>query len=481
VTDLPPPGPGCAGCAARDAEIAELRERVARLERLLSRNSENSSLPPSSDDLPGRGLPRKQRRAAERAARKRGKQSGAPGAAMSWAVPDEVIDHHPAGACGCGADLAGAADLGVARSYQQVDIPEPSARRIQHDLHKARCGCGREHVAARPPGVPDSAVSIGPGLRALVVYLLVFQHVPVERCRLLIADVAGARVSDGFIHSCLARAADVIADVTKLIKALITAAAVAGFDETTLRAGPAGQKKYVLGAFTEKLTALFLGERTLESFRAFGILPKFTGIVVSDRYVNYFHGGWEHLAGHQACCAHLIRDFEYAAQCWPGTIWPGQAQRALRGLIRAWHQARDKGLAEIPPDIRDPLIKEYRHAVLAGLADVPRIPGPKNSTAQHPGRDLLEFCHDRQDDVLRFTTDTRVWPTNNISERAIRPIKTEQKISGRLTSQDAAQHRLDIRGYIDTARKHEQNPMTVLHGVMTGTPWAPPALAVMPT
>jgi transposase len=70
--------------------------------------------------------------------------------------------------------------------------------------------------------------------------------------------------------------------------------------------------------------------------------------------------------------------------------------------------------------------------------------------------------------------------SNNISERGIRPIKTEQKISGRLTSQDAAQHRLDIRGYIDTARKHGQNPMTVLHGVMTGTPWAPPALAVMP-
>jgi transposase len=393
---------------------------------------------------------------------------------MSWAEPDEVKDHYPAGACACGADLAGATDLGVARSYQQLDIPEPSATRVQHDLHRARCGCGREHVAARPPGVADSPVSIGPGLRALVVYLLVFQHVPVQRCRQLIEDVAGASVSDGFVHSCLAKAADVIADVVKLIKALITAACVAGFDETTLRAGPAGQKKYVLGAFTERFTALFLGERTLESFREFGILPAFKGVAVSDRYVNYFHAGWEHLAGHQACCAHLIRDFEYAAQCWPGTIWPEQAQRALRGLIRAWHHARDQGLAEIPPGVRGPLITEFRHAVLAGLSDVPRIPGPKNSTAQHPGRDLLEFCRARQDDVLRFTTDTRVWPTNNISERGIRPLKTEQKISGRLTSEDAAQHRLDLRGYIDTARKHGQDVMTVLRGVMTGTPWTPP-------
>ena len=43
----------------------------------------------------------------------------------------------------------------------------------------------------------------------------------------------------------------------------------------------------MLGAFTERFTALFLGERTLASFRDFGILPAFKGVVVSDRYQNY--------------------------------------------------------------------------------------------------------------------------------------------------------------------------------------------------
>jgi len=485
VTDLPAPAPGCDACAARDAAIAELRQQVgelqatvARLERLASRNSGNSSMPPSADDVPGRTPPsRQQRRAAERAARKRGRQPGSPGSAMCWAEPDEVIDHHPRGLCGCGADLAGAADLGVARSHQQPEIPGPSARRVQHDLHRARCGCGAVHVAARPPGVPDAAVSIGPALRALAVYLLVFQHVPVERCRQLIADATGAAVSAGFIHSCLATAAEAIAGVVKLIKTLITAAYVAGFDETTLRAGPAGEKKYVLGAFTELYSLFFLGKRSLESFRDFGILPDFAGIVVSDRYACYFHDGWQHLAGHQPCLAHILRDYQDAAESWPDAIWPAQAQRALRGLIKAWHDTRDAGQTEIPGHVRGPLVREFRHAVLAGLSDLPRIPGPKNTTAQHPGRDLLEFCRDRQDDVLRFTTDTRVWPTNNISERGVRPLKTQQKISGRLTSDQATQDRLDIRSYIDTARKHGQDVLTVLRTVMTGTPWYPPAPA----
>lgn len=141
--------------------------------------------------------------------------------------------------------------------------------------------------------------------------------------------------------------------------------------------------------------------------------------MVSDRYANYFHPGWEHIAGNQACLARIIRDYQDAAGSWPAAIWPVQAQRALRGLIAAWHAARDAGQPAIPAAIAGPLTREFRHAVLAGLSDIPRIPGPKHSTAQHPGRDLLEFCSARQDDVLRFCGDTTIWPTNNPAE--VRP------------------------------------------------------------
>jgi hypothetical protein len=79
----------------------------------------------------------------------------------------------------------------------QDKIPAAPAERVQHDLHEVRCACGRPHVADRPAGVPDSALSVGPWLRALAVYLVVFQHVPVERCQQLIAEVTGAAVSAG--------------------------------------------------------------------------------------------------------------------------------------------------------------------------------------------------------------------------------------------------------------------------------------------
>jgi hypothetical protein len=54
------------------------------------------------------------------------------------------------------------------------------------------------------------------------------------------------------------------------------------------------------------------------------------------------------------------------------------------------------------------------------------------------------------------------------------------KVSGRLASDDVTQDRLDIRSYIDTARKHGKNALAVLYDLMTGKPWRPPAQAFSP-
>ena len=66
------------------------------------------------------------------------------------------------------------------------------------------------------------------------------------------------------------------------------------------------------------------------------------------------------------------------------------------------------------------------------------------------------------------------------TERGVRPLKTQQKISGRLTSDDVTQDRLDIRSYIDTARKHGLGAYDVLHQLMLGNPWLPPAQPISP-
>jgi len=82
-------------------QMADLAVRVERLERAASRNSGNSSMPPSADDQPGRTLPPKPKRGTGR--RKPGKQPGAPGSHVAWReTPDEQVPRLPAGVYECG-------------------------------------------------------------------------------------------------------------------------------------------------------------------------------------------------------------------------------------------------------------------------------------------------------------------------------------------------------------------------------------------
>jgi transposase len=455
------------------AQVTDLAERLARLERAVSRNSGNSSMPPSADDLPGKAAPEPKPGRGNGKKRRQGKQPGAPGAHLAWSEdPDKRQPLFPQGACACGRDLAEAGDLGVAASHQLMDTPAVTAVLTQYDEHAVACRCGQVHVAAPPAGAGEAGtVTYGPNLQAWCVFLLVMHHVPVERCAGIIEALTGTRPSDGFVHGMLARAAKAVRGVNMLIRALVITASVLCADETPIRVGPGPKtrKKYLLVACTSLLTCYFLGDRSMRTFGAFVFPDLSAAVLVHDRYQNY-----DAIPGvlHQLCTQHILRDLEDAAQSYPDAVWPGQAMDALRALIHAANTARAKGLAAAPAEATARDLVLFRHAVRVGLSEVRRVPGA--NTKQRPGRMLLECLRDREADVLRFLTDLRIPPTSNQAERDLRPAKTQQKISGRLRSEAATRNRYAVRGYLDTARKHHADIMTAIRGALTGSPWMPP-------
>jgi transposase len=458
--------------AGLQAQNAELAERVARLERLISRNSGNSSMPPSTDDLPGKKPP--ERRPRRGGGRKPGKQPGAPGAYLAWREhPDKTEDVFPAASCACGADLAGAADRGVRYSHQVTDLPEARAQTTQYDRHEVVCACGRVHVADAPPeaaGAPGT-VTYGLNFQAWCVFLLVMHHVPVERCAGILESMSGTRPSDGWVHALLGHAARAVAAANTAIRALIILARVICGDETPLRAGPGPKtrKKYLQVACTNLLTYYYLGDRDLASFKGFVYSDLHGTVIVHDRYQNYdsFDG-----ISHQLCCQHLLRDLEDAAESYPDAIWPGQTAEALRGLIHAANLARDQGLSTVPAEMTAGHLTLFRRGVAVGLSQVRRVPGAKSK--QPPARLLLECLRHREADVLRFLTDTAIPPTSNQAERDLRPSKTQQKISGRLRSETTTRDRYAIRGYASTAAKHGTAVFTAIRDALAGNPWMPP-------
>ena len=401
---------------AQARQIEVLTARVAELERRLGRNSRNSSQPPSAD---GPAAPARSTR--RRSGRKPGKQPGTGGATLGLvADPDEIVDHVPEACGGCGAELAEAPQVGVVRR-QVHDIPRIAPRVVEHRLHRRRCGCGQVTGAVAPAGV-NAPASYGPNLRALAAYLVVYQHLPIARAAQLIADVTGARPSTGWVSSVLPALAGLLADVTKLIKSLIVLAHVIHVDETSSNVN--GDRWWLHVACTDTLTAYLLHtSRGRAAVDEFDILPAFGGTVVHDALSVY---DAYPAARHALCGAHLARELTAAAEAHPDQDWPAQALRALYGLNTAAHAARGQGRHHIPPEIADPLLTSWRHAILVGLAEHPRTAGRRQSKT----RNLLQRLRDRDEQVLLFARDLSVPFTNNQAERDLRPTKTQLKISG---------------------------------------------------
>lgn len=397
---------------------------------------------------------------------------------LAWTDnPTRRTDRFPQGRCECGHDLTRATDLGIVDRYQQHEIPRISVTVTQYDQHQVRCARGRVHTAPRPEGTRAGLVGYGPNLQAFAVYLMVVHFVPAKRCVELLESLTGAAPSVGFVHGMLSRAAGLLVEVDQRIRALITCAYAVCCDETPLRVGPRTPKpgrkkaeKYLLVACTELYTHYLLGDRDPDTFTAFVMKDLTRSVIVHDRYQNYDSAALGDLV-HQLCCQHPGRDLVGAGEVYPDAIRPGQIAEALRGLIHEANQARRAGRGAIDTEVKNTLITRFRHGVLVGLSDTT---GHGNRPGERKAGLLLEVLRDREADVLRFAHDLKVPPTSNQAERDLRPAKIQQKISGRLTSEQRTTDRYRIRGYLSTAIKHGMSAIDVLHQAIPGQPWTPP-------
>ena len=127
------------------------------------------------------------------------------------------------------------------------------------------------------------------------------------------------------------------------------------------------------------------------------------------------------------------------------------------------------GADALEPNALGKQVQLYRSAVQIGVTATAARSDKVMKKHHALARRLLE----RKDDYLRFTTDWRIPPDNNGSERDIRMIKLRQKVSGCLRSLSGAKQFCAIRSYLSTAAKHGRNFFDTLVMLADGRPWLP--------
>jgi transposase len=176
------------------AQVQELLVQNQELQARLSKDSHNSSKPPSSDPL-GRKRPRSQRR---RSGKKPGGQLGHRGETLHLvATPDELVEHRPTVCTTCQAPLDETAPVTGYERRQVHELPPVRLLIREHRALHVRCPRCHQLSAGTFPAETPSRAQYGPRLRALAVYLLEQQLIPYARVRELFADLLGAHVSLG--------------------------------------------------------------------------------------------------------------------------------------------------------------------------------------------------------------------------------------------------------------------------------------------
>ena len=454
--------------------IAELRARVAALEaenaelkRRLGMTSANSSKPPSSDSPFTKPAPKSLRR---RSGRRPGGQPGHPGSTLAQVSdPHSRVRHEPGPCWGCGADLAQARQVGVDRR-QVFDLPPVTVQVTEHQVIARRCvqpGCGVTTSGAAPAGV-SAPVQYGPRVAAIVVYLYVGQFLSKKRTAAALTELFGTPVSAATVAEMTTRAADGLDGFLTQVRDRIAAADVAGFDETGLRV--AGKLHWVHCARTSRYTLITCHpKRGRDGINDAGVLARFGGVAVHDAWAPY---DTYLAADHQLCCAHALRELQGVADTTPadaGWCWAAQAADALVAMQQLVADAVTTGADTIDPDVLDDQIRLYRSAAQIGATQTAGRSDPLMRRHHALARRLL----DRQNDYLRFTTDWRIPPTNNGSERDIRMIKLRQKVSGCLRTLTGARQFCAIRSYLSTAAKHGRHFFDTLVILAEGQPWLP--------
>lgn len=435
--------------------IRELEHEVERGPGI-TRDSHNSSLPPSLDP-PWKKVPRT-RGLRKKSGRRVGGQAGHRGATLKpSARPDHLVTHSPETCPGCGAPLDEAEVISSVRR-QVVDLPPARLTVTEHRRETRRCPhCGLTARASFPAGV-RAPVQYGPRLLARAAYLNLYQLLPLARTSEALSDLFGCAVSPATVERSGRLFSGKLVRSEQRLKAAIRDSAVIGADETGLRVG--GANGFVHVARTDTLTHFAYDvRRGREAMNEVGILPQFRGTLVRDGYHSYASFG---RCRHALCNAHLLREFLFVEEVDPAqAAWTKPLASLLVEIKEAADEARAGGRAQLGEEVQRAYLRRYDRVVKRADRLNPHPPADevggdsprKQRRPLSPPRRLVNRLLRGRGEMLRFMTDLSVPFDNNGSERDLRMVKLQQKVSGCFRTEGGARVFCRVRSYLSTAGK----------------------------
>lgn len=451
---------------AKDGVISALGDELATLKARMSKDSHNSSKPPSTD-----GLRKRTKTLRKPSTRPTGGQKGHKGSTLSWTQkPTRTVVCPLSAICDrCGEALQ-KADARIIERRQVIDLPPILPEVTEYQTLEAKCQCcGHMHTSLFPATVAER-IQYGPRLKAIGVLLTQWHNLPYLRTSQLMSSLFNVHVSQGSLCKWTEKAANLMQPQVETIKANLMASPVVHADESGIRVAKQLQWLHIMA--TE--TATWYGihpKRGMEAIKALDVLPNYTGILVHDCFTPY----WQLSCDHALCNAHLLRELNFIGET-TGQKWPAQLAKFLVASNKLRLAAHQQGRPLSAEAIKT-LTTHYERLLAKGEKLNPRKTerreNQRGRIKQTDATNLLGRLRDHANEVLHFLRNIAVSFTNNCGERAVRMPKGKQKVAGCFRSEEGANSYFSIRSYLDTMYKQGHDVFDVLLNTFMGTPIQP--------
>ena len=394
-----------------NAELAEQVKKLTDKVAKLSKNSSNSSKPPSSD------ITKPPRKKKSNGSRNIGGQPGHTKHERTPFTKKEITDFqtHTLDACpDCGGKLKKV--KGSEKVVQQAEIVK---KPIHIEQHTGLCywceHCQKYHYAPMPAHIQKGQL-VGPRLTATIAYMKGACHCSFSTIRKFLRDVVGITISRGQLSKLIQKASASFEQAYNELLEHLPNEAKLNVDETGHKEN---KNRFWTWCFRADDYTLFKIADSRGSKVLIDVLGEdFAGVIGCDYFSAYRKYMKDFDVMIQFCIAHLIRELKYLAGLSDkATADYGQKLLdAMRDLFSIFHKAEELTTSDF-----NEAMEENRKAFL----DIALSHVPESRQAQN----LANRFRKHGDAYFRFITTPGIEPTNNLAEQAIRFVVIDRYIT----------------------------------------------------
>jgi hypothetical protein len=437
--------------------LMEALDEIKRLAAQLSRNSDNSSMPPSV-------CPNKKKRihnSRVKTGRKPGAQPGHVWHGRKRQTADRAVEVPAPDLCpDCGGILHA---TGAHKSRQVVDIAI-TLETVEYRSGEHSCErCGGLHYPAFPDDVKDD-VNYAGNIKAIATFLTSWCNVSIDNVRSFLYEATGHRLelSKGFIHNCLASFSAQAKGAIGDISAAVSLSPVVNSDATFV--STSGKRSYIY-AFLSPEGVVYRASDVKGIKPLYdSLLKDYAGIIVHDNDVSYYNFG----SGHAECNAHILRYLRGIEENEPAVSWPTRMHGLLTCANKTVKAACAQGLSALPQEVIDGFHERYEAIIETARAEY-EAGGPYNPKYKPEGIKLFKRLDEYRGNHLLFLRDLGVPFTNNDAEKALRRAKKKMGQTGgfRSTGNGSAYY-CDVLTIAQTAAMRDMGVLGSIRGIFEG-------------